>query len=429
MIGAHGQGFRARLETASLWSEERGQNEHLISVSDVTDRWEAEQALQRAKENAERANDAKSQFMCRMSHELRTPLNAILGFAQLLWSDKGRLKPDQETSVDRILEAGKRLLVLVNDVLDVNKIALGELPFSLAAVSLEMALSNAVAQVQTSAAERGVTLTETSRETHWVTADAKRLRQVLTNLLSNAVELSRSGGSVEVRVESMPDRKVRVNVCNNGLEPTPIDPAEAAEIGIQGPATSGQAGPGVVLTVTEKLVEAMGGRTGVETRGRYARSFWIELPEAQPEPAKTQRQAPAATQAGLAARQVLYVEDNPANMALVKAIFRQLPRFELLEASDAERGIEIARARIPVLILMDIQLPGMDGFEALRILQEDPATSDIPVIAVSAHAMQKELEKGLQAGFRDYITKPIQIDRLIALVEQACANGEAVSPL
>ncbi|MBI5752794.1 MAG: response regulator [Hydrogenophilales bacterium] len=376
--------------------------------------------LTRAKDEAERANLAKSEFLSRMSHELRTPMNAILGFAQLLESDaQTPLSPDQHENVHEILHAGRHLLELINEVLDLARIESGRVELAPEPVSVTQLVKECMTLMQPLAAQRDIHLSSQTGNCA-VRADRLRLRQILLNLLSNAIKYNHASGSVEIVCHSAPEGWGRVTVRDNGRGISadalprlfiPFERVESSNDGIEG--------AGIGLALCKKLAESMGGAIGVESVAGEGSTFWVEFPlaaEVFAPAAATEAKAAQTVCAG--ARTLLYVEDNPANLRLVEKLLAARPGLSLLGAPTAEKGLDIARARQPDLILLDINLPGMDGFEALRHLRNDPATRNIPVIALTANAMPKDVEKGLAAGFSGYLTKPIDVPRFLAAIDR-----------
>jgi len=378
---------------------------------DITSRKAAEAALIAARDDAERANRAKSDFLSRMSHELRTPLNAVLGFGQLLEADAAEtLSPLQQDRVQQVLRGGRHLLALIDQVLDLAGIDGGTLSVRLEAVDAAAAVAEACRLVQGLADERGITLQlpATPPPGH-VLADPARLRQVLAGLLSNAVQYNRRGGSVAVAWRDDGGR-LRLDVRDDGPGIAAADQRrifKAFERLDGGRAASG--GAGVGLALAKWLVEAMHGRIGVDSAPGLGSTFWISLERTTPE---------AAGPPSPPRRTVLYVEDNSVNQMLMEAMLARRPEIELLLADDAGSGLALAVAAQPALVLLDIQLPDADGFELLRRLRARPETAAIPVVAVSADAMPERIAAARAAGFADYLTKPLEQARLLQAVDR-----------
>lgn len=386
---------------------------------------EREQALQAA----EAASRAKSEFLSSMSHELRTPLNAILGFSQLFGMDHALSKETREQARE-IEQAGRHLLALVNDLIDLARIESGKLEFSLEPVPVKPVLADSLAMVLPIARKQGIVLDQGvgAEDTATVRADYVRLRQVVINLLSNAIKYNRPGGTVRVSCHSEYGR-VRIEVADTGFG-IPADKRSRIFTAFDrlGAERGTVEGTGIGLVITKRMIEAMGGTIGFESAEGDGSSFWIELPLAE-----TTGNAMAATSVaatGLkaagahgASTVVLYIEDNPINLRLMQRIFATRKDLELRDAHTAEIGIDLARTAPPALILMDINLPGMDGFEALAILRATPDTAHIPVIAVSANALKGDELRGIEAGFDAYLTKPINIPMLYRAIDHSLAKN------
>jgi len=381
--------------------------------------------LEKAKAAAEKANQAKSDFLSGMSHELRSPLNAILGFAQLMDSDTPPPTPLQKGSIDQILHAGWYLLELINEILDLAVVESGRLALSLEPVSLPDVMLECQAMIEPQARKRGISMTFPSfADPCYIKADHTRVKQVLINLLSNAIKYNQTGGSVGVDcVLTSPDR-FRVSVKDTGAGLPPEKLAQLFQpFNRLGQEAGSEEGTGIGLVVSKRLVELMQGRIGVTSTVGAGSVFWIELvAETDPHAAliKAACATPAAPPAldGLRPRLLLYVEDNPANLSLIEQLIARRPDIHLLTAQNGSDGVNLARARLPDVILMDINLPGINGIEAMKILRQDPATAHIPVVALSANAIPRDIAKGLEAGFFRYLTKPIIVNQFMETMNE-----------
>jgi PAS domain S-box-containing protein len=393
------------------------------AARDVTERKRFERALQEtnialesARLVAEKANLAKSDFLSSMSHELRSPLNAILGFAQLMESDTPSPTASQLGSINQILQAGWYLLKLINEILDLSGIESGRVSLSLESVLLSELFSECQALMEPQGQQRGIQMTFPPFDKNiFVLADRTRLKQILVNLLSNAIKYNREQGSVLVACTALPGDRIRFSVEDTGEGLPPEKLAQLFQpFNRLGQEAGGVTGTGIGLVVTKQLAELMGGVIGVESTVGVGSVFWVEmLSAAAPQLGVTSAYAdtiinPEAIAHGPQCT-LLHVEDNPANMELVEQLIARRPNMKLLTAINATLGIELARAHHPMVILMDLNLPGISGIDALKILREDPTIADIPVIALSANAMPHDIENGLQAGFFRYLTKPIKV--------------------
>ena len=426
--------------SAAPYADETGHSSQVVA-RDITDRRRAARELQQlandlehrveertaaltaARDEAERANRAKSEFLSRMSHELRTPLNAVLGFGQLL----ERELPDERTrgKVRHILQAGQHLLDLINDVLDLARVEAGHLTVSVEPVSLQPLIADCLDLVRPLAQARGLRVSAPrSGDGRRALADRTRLKQVLLNLLSNAVKYNRAGGQLAVRLE---DDATHWRLCVDDTGPG-LDAEQRARLFVPferlDADRSAVEGTGIGLALSRRLVELMHGTVGVDSEPGRGSSFWVRLPKAVPADARASPADPPAPADGGAAAdtaapplELLCIEDNPVNLSVVQHMVALRPRWRLVGAATPTHGLELARQRRPRLILLDIHLPEMDGWSVMRVLREDPATQGIPVVAVSAHALPADLARGRAAGFADYLTKPLDLRLLLQLLD------------
>lgn len=387
-------------------------------ISDITE-------LTLARQAAEDASKAKTAFLASMSHELRTPLNAIIGFAQLLEMDRSTpLLNEQKTAIGHIMSSGRHLLELINEILDLARIESGNLDIHLQNITLLPVLEESVSLSLLSATPRQIGIQQACSSGLAVRADLSRLRQILLNLLSNAIKYNRQGGSVTLSCEKVGDY-VRITVADTGpgiadeRRPEIFQPFHRL-----GAERTNIEGTGIGLVVCQRLVKAMDGHIGFDSTIGVGSRFWIELPQAANAPETAAASADALPKNNLAESRafnsrVVYIEDNAANINVMKHVFRLLPDIELLIAKNAESGLELIAKTQPGLVLMDINLPGMSGLEAIRRLKADPNTALIPIIAVTAAAMPGDVGLGLKSGVLAYLTKPFDVPDLIAQVRKA----------
>ncbi|WP_219114082.1 PAS domain S-box protein [Janthinobacterium sp. UMAB-56] len=398
------------------------------AIRDISERKRIERTLNEQKVELERASQAKDRFLTSMSHELRTPLNAILGFAQLLANEALPATALQKrTFVQNIVTSGRHLLTLINEILDLAKIESGSLSLSMEAVTLPALIEEVRVMVEEQAQQRQLEMSFSACGPLTVRADHTRLKQVLLNLLSNAIKYNRPAGKVALEI-SQPDALcVRLAIRDTGKG---LDDAQMAELfqpfNRLGQEAGSEEGTGIGLVVTKRLVELMGGRMGVHSSLGVGSVFWIELDTMAAPPDRGARDTDGLSQppdlaADNAAGQalLLYVEDNPASLRLVEDIVSFLPHLRMISATDARQGIALALEHCPDVILMDINLPGMNGNQAQRILRDDTRTAHIPVIALTANAMKGDIRHGLAAGFFRYLTKPVEIVQLNAAIDEA----------
>ncbi len=396
----------------------------ISTAVDITDDVKHEAELQQARAAAEAASSAKSESLSSMSPELRTPMNAILGFAQLLQRDKKTpLSPDQKDKLSYVLQGGEHLLRLIDDVLDLSRIEAGRIMISPEPVRVDDVLSQVQQGLAPMATRAGAKLTVVApSEPLQVIADRTRLTQVLINFGSNAIKYGRRDGFVEIRCERRAEQWLRLTVRDDGIG-IPLDKQDKIFQPFQ---RAGQeAGPiegtGIGLSISKRLAEMMGGSVGFESSPDRGSTFWIELrlhakASDRPVPALP----PSITLSGDEGEEfhIVYIEDNPSNIAFMQAVVEELPRVKLTTLPTAEVGIEVVRQTRPQVVLMDINLPGMSGYEATRKLRAWPETKDIPVIALTAAAMVTDRKRLEAAGFHRYLTKPVKVSELLEVLER-----------
>lgn len=406
------------------------ENELRNSKSELERRVEERTAeLKLAMESAEQANHAKSEFLSSMSHELRTPMNAILGFAQILKMDAH--DEQEQGNIQEILKAGRHLLEIIDDVLDLAKIESGTLTLSMEKVDITSLLGECLSLIRPLAARRGIELVEQlDSGANYVHADYTRFKQVMLNLLSNAIKYNKEHGRVTVSCDQVSPACLRVAVTDTGPG---LDQQQQQKLFTAferiGAEHSGIEGTGIGLVITRRLLEMMGGRIGVDSRPGQGSTFWVEMTALESAEHSRVAETPVAAApltpvqaADVSGKNILYIEDNPVNERLVVQLVKKYTPYKIETAPSGRLGLELARGRLPELILLDINLPGMDGYEVFRCLQEDADTRQIPVVAISANAMLSDIRRGREAGFVDYLTKPIDIDALLGTINKLLGN-------
>ncbi|MEO7113229.1 MAG: PAS domain S-box protein [Polyangiaceae bacterium] len=391
------------------------------TIWDLTDDEHRAEELRQARRAAEAGSAAKSEFLSSMSHELRTPLNAILGFAQLLQRDKKEpLSGRHRERVDHILRGGEHLLRLIDDILDLSRIEAGQVAISPEPVSAPEVLREVKATLEPTATRAGIQieLAPVPANVPMIAADRTRYAQILMNFGSNAIKYNRAGGSVTFKLLILNPKCIRVSIIDTGMG-IPLDKQDKLFQPFQraGQETGSIEGTGIGLTISKRLAELMSGSVGFKSKSMEGSEFWIDMPirTAKVIESTPPSVSPAAVHLGSSSNGlVLYVEDNPANVTFMKDLLSNFDGVELIVAPTAEMGIELARSRQPKAIIMDINLPGMSGFDALRILKELPETEKLRVIALTAAASERDRQRGEQAGFYRYLTKPVKVDELEA---------------
>ena len=414
-------GTRIAVLWSATWSESA--RTFFGVAHDVTERAKMEKALEEAKDEADRANEAKSEFLSRMSHELRTPLNAILGFGQLL--ERQNPTPRQRNRIQHVINAGRHLLGLINEVLDISRIEAGRIQLSIEPVCVAEVIEETLDLIRPLANERHIKLTadvEFDASVH-VLADRQRFKQVLINLLTNGVKYTPMAGSVTVSCAANGSEKLQIRVSDTGpgISPdnlerlfTPFDRLGAEQSSIEG--------TGLGLALSQRLMQAMGGSIGVENTPSPGSVFWVELPRTkspleQIRLPKSKDRAPRQKTSDQK-RTILYIEDNLSNLTLIEQMLEERPEIELLTALQGRVGLDLARKHSPDLVLLDLHLPDLPGWEVMSQLKADPSTADIPVVIISADATPRQVTRLLKGGAVNYLTKPLDVAEFFAVLDQ-----------
>ncbi len=399
-----------------------------LLANEVTERERLTVALRRSKEEAEKANRAKSEFLSRMSHELRTPLNAILGFAQLL--EMSPLDRDKREAVGQILKAGQHLLGLINEVLEISRIEAGRLSLSPEPVLISSAIQETLDLLTPMAVRRNIMLRDEvgKDRRRYVVADQQRLKQVLLNLISNAIKYNSDDGAVTIAAEEIDGSRLRVKIRDTGPG---VKVENQAKLFIPferlGAEQTGVEGTGLGLALSKRLLEMMGGSIGVQNNPDRGATFWMELPLVQDPVAELQIAMPViaipvAPASHQRQRIVLYVEDNLSNITLIEHIIVHRPHVKLVAAMQGRLGLDLAREHRPDLILLDLHLPDISGEDVLHGLRQEPDLQNTPVIVISADATSGRIERLQSMGVLDYLPKPLDIKRFLQLLD-SCLNG------
>lgn len=441
-IRRDGSRFPAVVSVTALRDDRGGILGYLLIGTDNTarKRVEEEQAkqlqehtveLQKATAIAEKANLAKSDFLSSMSHELRSPLNAILGFAQLMESDTPLPSPTQKANIDQILHAGWYLLELINDILDLAVIESGRLSLSLEPVSLLEVMIECQSMIEPLAQKRGISMTFPHFEKPcFIKADRTRLKQVLINLLSNAIKYNRARGKVVVTCSTVESGHIRISVRDTGAGLSGEKLSQLFQsFNRLGQEASGEEGTGIGLVVSKRLMELMQGQIGVDSEEGKGSVFWIELitdcdPHVEFGSTVAATELEALFPVGPRPKLLLYVEDNHTNVKLIEQLISRRAGMRLLTAGNGHDGIALAHGYLPDVILMDINLPGISGIEAMKLIRLDPLTAHIPIVALSANAIPRDIEQGIKAGFFRYLTKPIKVNEFLETLNEALEHAE-----
>ena len=426
--GLHSDGRWVMIESRGrAFRDGQGKPTGAVIISrDISESVEAEQALQLAKTEAVQANVAKSDFLSRMSHELRTPLNSVLGFAQILQMEME--SPSELEMIGYIVKSGGYLLELINEVLDISRVESGTIGVSLELVALDALVAECLAMVSSDATVAGIAIIDECGAMGMVRGDREHLIQVLVNLLSNAIKYNHPGGTVTLTCDDHAGRvRLRVTDTGAGVAPelherlfAPFDRLDAEARGIEG--------TGLGLALSKGLMEAIGGSLGVESEPGVGSTFWLELPLATTSTNFIDVESEATTTPGSNAPRsatVLYVEDNVGNVRLLERLMVHRPNVRLITSLQGSLGFELAQQHRPDLILLDVHIPDLSGYEVLERLRADPRTASIPVVMLSADASHEQIQRFRDAGARDYLTKPLDLQNFLSQLDAYLRENES----
>ncbi|MFK5915033.1 MAG: ATP-binding protein [Woeseiaceae bacterium] len=382
-------------------------------------------ALRAACEEAEQANKSKSQFLSNMSHELRTPLNAIIGFSEMLQDYGDDITPDEkEDYIRHVIKGGKHLLRLINEILDLSSIDAGHLDINIQPTHINSIINEIVFDLEVALAnKRSINLiNQLGEQALTVLVDPLRFKQIIINLISNAVKYNHEGGSVTIRAESLEKETLRIIITDNGYGISVSNMDKLFEPFERLSFKHGNIeGTGIGLTITKQLVESMNGDIGVESVDGKGSTFWIELPKTQLKVLPKEIDTAGLLDIKRQPRKihkVLYIEDNPTNAQLICDVLKYRGGYEVLTCLNAEQGLTLAEEEEPDIILLDLNLPSIDGLTALNEFKTIDTTKKTPIFAVTAYAMASDIQEGLRVGFDEYITKPIKFQELFLTLDK-----------
>jgi PAS domain S-box-containing protein len=421
MVRKDGSHLPVVVTSKAVRDEEGRYMRNRTTMFDLTEHQAAEQQIRQARDDAERANRAKSEFLSRMSHELRTPLNAILGFAQMLQLEKHGDRVDQ--SVHHILKGGRHLLRMINEILDLSRIDAGNLSVSLEPVQLAAVIRDAADFIKPLARSQGISIEFDAgpEEERFVLGDQQQLKQVCLNLLSNAIKYNVDSGRVAISIR-VADGHVQVLFADTGIG---VDPSKASDLfspfARLGAENTGVEGTGLGLALSQRLAQSMRGQISYRANEPQGSVFTVELETAESKTSVAIEEIPnnpTGAGTGRATRQILLIEDNLSNVELMSRILESREDIELLSAMSGALGLDIAKHHCPDLVLLDVNLPDTSGLDVLRALKQIPETKSIPVVVTSADATEKLIRTMLAEGAVEYLTKPLDVARIFQVIDE-----------